>query len=393
MADIRDIAADIPLPARPRRLDASPWSRMRGFWRWWKAGLLAWLPTRLRTLLGVDSRRLLIRTQAAGVAFGLERNGDMQPLGELPTAAAGNVGDDDVLDGLLPPPIAELPRWALLPAEAVLRRRLLLPAAAADRLRDVLGYEIDRQTPFAADDVQFDAWIVGPRADGRIDVELVVVQSSALDAWLAGIAGVTRTLSGVDVEDGVGGGLGVNLLPVERRWRRIDRSGRWNLLLLAVGVLALAMAMWQWLDNRRAAADALEQATARQLDSARAASTRRRQLIDLVDGIAYLQALRAGRPTMIELWDEVTRRLPDTTHLERFEVTRERMLLAGLSDEASSLVGRLEGAPHWRSPALTGALLPDPANSLDRFNLVAELVQDAPPNIRQEAGSDAQSGR
>lgn len=38
------------------------------------------------------------------------------------------------------------PRWLLLPAW-VLRRPLGLPAAAADRLREVVGFEIDRRAP------------------------------------------------------------------------------------------------------------------------------------------------------------------------------------------------------------------------------------------------------
>ena len=52
---------------------------------------------------------------------------------------------------------------------------MVLPAAAADRLRDVLSFEIDRQTPFAATDVAFDARVLRRRPDGQLDVDLVVV--------------------------------------------------------------------------------------------------------------------------------------------------------------------------------------------------------------------------
>ena len=61
------------------------------------------------------------------------------------------------------PRLAGLPRWMLLPAGSALQRRLLLPAAAADRLRDVIGFEIDRQTPFSADSVRFDTRVLERR--------------------------------------------------------------------------------------------------------------------------------------------------------------------------------------------------------------------------------------
>ena len=97
-------------------------------------------------------------------------------------------------------------------------------------------------------------------------------------------------------------------------------------------------------------------------------------MIDAVEGQAYLDQLRRGRPSAIEVLDELTRRLPDTTYLEKVAIENDRLTLIGLSNEASSLVGRLEGSPLWRAPALTGALQPDPRSGKDRFTLMADLV-------------------
>ncbi len=72
--------------------------------------------------------------------------------------------------------------------------------------------------------------------------------------------------------------------------------------------------------------------------------------------------------------DELARRLPDGTYLEKLSIEGERLLLIGLSNEAAALVGRLEGSPLWRSPALSGALQPDPRSGRDRFTLTAELL-------------------
>jgi general secretion pathway protein L len=72
--------------------------------------------------------------------------------------------------------------------------------------------------------------------------------------------------------------------------------------------------------------------------------------------------------------DELSRRLPDTTYLEKLAVEDNRLTLIGLSKEASALVPKLEGSPLWTSPALTGALQPDPRTQRDRFTLTADIV-------------------
>ena len=76
--------------------------------------------------------------------------------------------------------------------------------------------------------------------------------------------------------------------------------------------------------------------------------------------------------------DELTRRLPDTTYLEKLSIEDDRLTLIGLSREAPALIGRLQGSRLWSSPALTGALQPDPASGRDRFTLTAELVGATP---------------
>lgn len=347
--------------------------RLLAAWRWWTAALLAWLPLRLRERLGLLPQRLLLHPQGADLAIALERAGEARALAVLPWQ------DDDsnaaaVLARVLAPQLADMPRWLVLPAGSGLRRTLRLPAAAAERLRDVVSFEIDRQTPFSAQTAVFDARVVALRDDGQLDAELVVVPRRTLDDALAALGPVADTLAGVDLDDGSGQALGIDLLPAGRRLHRVDPRRRWNLLLAAIALCALMAGMWQVLDNRRAAADAFEDASRPVIAQARAASAQRQRLTGLIEGMQYLETQRAARPTMVEILDELSQRLPDSTYLEKLAVENDRLLLIGLSSEASALVGQLEGSPLWRSPALTGALQPDPRSRRDRFTLTASLA-------------------
>lgn len=355
-----------------RRLDGSLRPRLRGFRQWWARSLAAWLPARVRDLFGLSPQRLLLQPAEEGLQLALWRGDQLRTLAHIPMPH-DVAAQADPLARLLSPAMARVSRWLLLPGGAVLRRRLTLPAAAADRLREVLGFEIDRQTPFAAADVSYDARQLGRRGGDQIEAELVVVPRATLQAALAALGPLAPTLAGVDVAESDGRPLGVNLASGAARRREDPARGR-NLVLLLVAALALAAGMWQMLVNRQAAADFFAQQVEAEVERARSASLERRQLVDLIEGGAFLRAERAGRPTMVEVMDELARRLPDDTYLEKLSVEGDRILLIGLSREASALVARLQGSTLWSEPALAGALQPDPRTRMDRFTLTATLA-------------------
>lgn len=357
----------------------------RGFLAWWGASLLAWLPRRWRMALGMDRGRLLLQPDRDGVQLRLENSDGLRDVARLPPLDDAGSATDTLL-GLLSPASHDLPRWLLLPASVALRRRMPLPAAAADRLRDVVGFEIDRQTPFSVDTVAYDARVLGRReGDGQLDAELVAVPRIALQESEAALGDLAQGLAGIDVLGADGAPLQVNLLAPAQRRQQADPMRSWNLVLALVALVAVAAMLWQLLHNRRAAADDFETSARQQIESARRVSQQRQQLVDMVEGQAFLDRTRASRPTAVEVLDDLTRRLPDGTYLEKLAIEGDRITLIGRSNEASALVGRLEGSKLWRAPALTGALQPDPRTGRDIFTLTADLAVAAPPTEARRA--------
>lgn len=346
------------------RTPVPAWSRKIG--EAWRASL----PPRLRPLFQSEAGHLRIRREGEHLHVSFAAADGENTLGALPLDAAG------ALTARLDEGRARA--WLVLPPSAVLRRTLSLPVAALPRLRDVLAHEIDRQTPFPPDQVSFEGRVLAhPPAGQPATVELVVLPRTRLDAELQAIGPLGGRLAGVDVAGADGTALGLNLLPPERRPRGVDPGRRLNAVLAAVSAGALLLAMGLVLHNRASALEALRSDVEAANAEVRAARMARNQLVAKTAAANFLATRRAASPTMLEVLDDLTRRVPDDTSLDKLAINDGKLVLVGQSRAAPALVGLLQDSPLLAEPALTGAVQADPRSGRDRFTLAARVVVQA----------------
>ncbi len=361
------------------RLARSP---LPAFGRQAAAALLSLLPPRWRARLDDDNQRVYL-----------------QPIGdEMELVATGSRGDRPL--GRVPLDDAELlqavrarleesgaPSWLLLPSAQVLRRTLTLPAAAEARLRDVLAFELDRQTPFSADQVSYQGRVVArDLAAQQLQVELAVLPRARLDAQLQALGALAPGLSGVDVVDVDGVRQGYNLLPEAQRDQRLDPVRRLNLILAAAALAGLLATLLLTLHNRSVRLEWLRQEVAAATVQAREARLLRNQLQTSAQAANFLATRRASRPTMLEIVNELTQRIPDDTTLDKLTVNDDTVVMVGLSSAAPALVGLLQESPLLEQPALSGAVQSDPRAGRDRFTLTARLKLRAETEVADAPG-------
>jgi general secretion pathway protein L len=263
----------------------------------------------------------------------------------------------------------------LLPAPAVLQRELELPLAAEENLREVLGFEMSRRTPFRAEDVHFACRVVSrDPAARRLRVHLQVVPRaelaavfSALRAWDLQPASAD---AGEPVRDGADSASFSFQAAVFRRRPHARVNAALGLLVAILAGIAIAVPLRQQREHRDALDAQLEQARA----EAQVVALLRDRLEARRAAIALIAGARAGRPAMVELLEELTRVLPDDTYLFRIEVARAEVHVHGSSQTASALIALLESTQFLSGVRFASPVTRDGATARERFHIVANLA-------------------
>jgi len=361
-----------------------------GFFRWWGRELVAMLPQRWRALLAERSEALLFEirdgamivwrqsgqacVEAANVALDAP---DAERAAALERVRA-QIDDPN------------LRSFYCIAAARALRREFTLPVAAENNLRQVLAFEMDRQTPFKADQVYFDYRLGEREAAARnLQVELIVVPRAPLDADLAKLAAGSLELDGVDCwREGPGSGrLGLNLLPADRRPRRVNARLRLNLGLAAAAIVLLFTAMLLSLGNREAALAAMSEQVEKAQNAAKQVGALRKTLQDSISAANFLNRRKREMPTMVQMLADLTDRLPDDTYLERIAVDEKAKIdVQGLSDNTAKLTERLRESTVLENPSFQGNIQQDPRTHKDRFNMTLEFRHKAEPDTGKEHG-------
>jgi general secretion pathway protein L len=351
------------------------------------------LPVGLRRRLARRNRRLVVSTEGDGARLFLATGEELEPIGTLALAGA------DPLPGPVAGGAKEPHRRTVLtlPADAVLTRRISLPAQVRDTLPQAIRFELDRLTPFQAEQVLYDFMpIPGAKGDARLRVDLALCRRDRVDGW---IRRLREAGSPVDQVTWKGAWPKANLLPeTDRPQRRQPVLNSLKLLaglVLTLAALALGTPLWQ---------------KARLLESLEAEVRKARTLAVQVDEARQeLERARRGstevlrqkweQPHMLDLLRELTERIPDDTWIQSLEYQSGEVQLRGESGQATALIGLLEQAPGFDGVSFRSPVTQVARTGKERFNLAfaykpdsasrADATTESGPGFQPHAGAGA----
>ena len=338
---------------------------------WWNS-LRGCLPPGLRHLLSEDLCRIRIEPGAGGFRLFRETEAESVRLGEFPAEALGDAGS--LVSGIK---ADRLTITLTLPRDLVLERDLSLPSGVEENLRQVLGFELDRLTPFGAEQAYYDYRVLGRRAaNQKLDLRIVVAPRVRVEPWLNALseAGLAPT-----VVDPAGVWPRANLLPPEARprqgWMRSKLN--WLLMLLPLTLLVGMLVLPIW--YKRGLVEQLDQELTQVRRSANETLSLREKLDKNTQSALYVVNKRSSTPPVVDVLQELTALIPDDTWVQQLELRQGQLQIRGESALATVLLERLEDSEMFSGVGFRSPLVQVPAKTMERFHIAAEVAPRAEP--------------
>jgi general secretion pathway protein L len=337
---------------------------MAGLWRWWTGELRQLVPARLSAIGGgtpVVALEMLDPLEPAAQRDALRRL--LQEGGET----RGRV------------------RLRLARGETLVRK-VWLPAATEENLEQVVGFEMDRLTPFRAEDVYYDQRVVArDPAAAQIHVELAVARREILDAKVERLRGLGANVQAVLISDDAGQPP-LDLMPHEQRQRDAGRD-RWLVPILAATVITLlALALLLPVYNKRAAVVALMPQVAQAKQQAEATDVIRVSLEKQVTDYNFLLGRKHGTWPALGIVEEVSKLLPDHTWVQQLDVKtigkNREVQITGETPSSSKLIEIFEQSTILQNAGTKGAVTRGSMPGTERFMIVAEARTKPAPPVR-----------
>lgn len=341
------------------------------FLAWWYHELVSVLPESIRSIVDHPKERLLITVDDQQLQF--ERMlGDNRETLLVQSLAGDPEVDGSQARALFESFDEEQPATVFaVDPDQLLRKKVSFPAAAVDNLRQVIGFEMDRHTPFKAADVFYDCRIIEPSSGAaQVMVELVLVPKFKVERTLKAIAARGLSIDRIDFVD-AGALAGVNLLSPADRPRRVNRRMRLNIALGIITVALIYGVMWQSIASREQAIAEYQSRIDGVRGEAMQVAELKNRLTEAREAANFLRQKRSASVAVIEVLNEVTRILPDSAYLQRLQLRENELQLTGQAPESSELIRLLEASPMLATPSPRGSIPRDPQTGKERFTIEA----------------------
>lgn len=277
----------------------------------------------------------------------------------------------------------------LQPGQFVIRQ-FRLPLAAQENLMTVLGFELDRLTPFTQSQAYYSGRLLEVlKASGQIRVELVALPRYRLDPLLEQMQSIGWLPSRVDVLDYIDS-RSHQLLPPQYQVKGARLPGMLAIVAGLASLVALLCILFIPLGNDYERMDRLKSELRRVSKEAKEVDELRKEAENLTHQMNFLAEKKSREPSMLDMLNELSRALPDDTWLNGMQYKDGRVVVQGQSPAASNLIAKIESSAYFKATSFLSPVTKDLSNGLERFQISSEVVNGRLSESRhQELGPEA----
>ncbi len=381
---------------------------IKKFFRWWLRELDFLVPEKIRQLVNEKQGFIIVRPKgkqlvlsyvlnARDIPYDESRlgtditNGQVEYLAALERNASGIAqyralrAKDERL--------AKANLIVRLTGQDAIQKELALPSAVKENLVQVVAYELDRYTPFNADQVYFAVKpIEGEHEPGQIRVMLVLTPKETLDALYEDIKAMGMSPLFVDYEaapnDLEQRYDGYNLLPEQLRDKAANAPRLiYTALVAAVFLLlGIVLVMPVWSEYRtvnvlQEKIDAIEK-------DAKEVKALQLDIDAMVDETRLLIGEKNAAPSVLDMLNALSALVKDNTWLSYLQYSDGHLQIQGESPAASALLGSLEDSELFANARFVSPVTQDKVSGQERFQITVDVLPaGAAPSAQPNAAA------
>jgi general secretion pathway protein L len=342
-------------------------------WRWWLSEFLALLPQAFLKSLVSSRLTLLLRPSEAITEIAVMAS-EKRVLQETIPADASEKEFRHLRDVI--GAATRRKRFdviGIIPKGQCLARPLTLPLAAEAHLDEAVRYQIERVSPFKADNTLYDIkQLEGNRAANELRLKLSIVSKASVAELEKRTANLGFRIDHFAIEAPDGGAL-------ETLAFKSDLTSRTKMpleakaflaaaFLLAVS-LALAPVAGKWQH-----AKALEREVSILKPKAEQVLKLQSERDKILARRAQMIGLKKAALPPVAILSRLSELLDDQTFLFDMRMDRGAITISGLSIDASKLAQRLGTIEVFKSVKFSGPVTRDVQSARDRFTLILEMA-------------------
>ncbi|MGZ5030509.1 MAG: PilN domain-containing protein [Methylobacter sp.] len=356
---------------------------VKKFFRWWLRELDFLVPEKVRQLVHEKQGFIIVRPENDRLALTYVLNEKIEPLVKLERNAAGieqykalRAKDER---------LAKADVILRLTGNEAIQKELALPAAVKENLSQVVAYELDRYTPFKAEQVYFAVKLMeGEHEPGQIRAMLVLTPRETLDALYEFIRAMDVSPLFVDYEatpnDLEQRYDTYNLLPESLREKpaaapRLIYTGLIAGILLMLGA-ALMLPVWfenQTVNTLQEKIDAIEK-------DVKEVKAMQLEIDAMIEETRLLIAEKNAAPTIVDMLNTLSMLIKDDTWLSYAQYADKNLQIQGESPSASALIGVLEDSKLFANARFVSPVTQDRVTGQERFQITADVIPATEPS-------------
>jgi general secretion pathway protein L len=339
---------------------------------------ITWWKEQMRDLVPASARRSGKSWRRALIVAADQFEPTIADVSLLGRSGETTLGRHDLTSTALREIVQRLPTKTRLAAvlriapDLFLKRDAVVPMVAECDLRRVIGYDMDRLTPFQADEVFWTCLITKRDIErNRLHVHVTIVPKARIQAMWDALQRSGVVPSRIEA---AGAASGLPAIPlVEARTTRGWLGPRTDTYALAgCAVLALiAIALPFGLQSiARSAFDARIDAVRPQIALAEGL---RKKIANSATATAATAAARGQVGSPLRYIASLTDVLPDDTFLTSISLRQRKLTIGGKSAGAARLIGAMAANPLIHDPTFAASVIRDETNGGETFSIRADL--------------------